>query len=558
MKVNLVNKQASKPKPAEKPNAYQQAVERTDTIEVRFGLPIFIPYNDKEVLLGYQKRWIADKSPLKIAEKSRRTGITWAEAADAVLEASKSKQAHGTNHFYVGSNKEMAREFIDAAAMWAKAFDKAAGEIQEEIFIDDGQDGKEILTFAIYFASGFKIQALSSNPSNLRGMQGNVTIDEAAFHDRLAEVLKAALALTMWGAKVRLISTHNGVDNLFNNLINDSRAGKKRYSVHRITIEDACNEGLYKRICQVKGRKWTQLDESQWIEDLLNDTASEDDAKEEYFCVPKQGSGVYLKRVLIQRAMRSDIPILRFEAPSEFLSWSARDKETQIQEWKDELTPHLNALNKALNHAFGEDFARKGDLSVFVPLQINKDLTKRVPFMLEMSNLTYDAQKALMIYICDNLPRLQGMAFDATGNGGYLAEAAAERYGTEMVEQVMLNDRWYIEWMPKLKAEFEDFTIEIPKHQDVQDDLGQIKVINGVPKIDKGKTKSEDGRQRHGDSAVAIAMAIRATYMEGGVIEFTALPTEQSQFDDRSHQTTNAMRPDHSDDFSYSYETGLY
>ncbi|MGR3972873.1 hypothetical protein FW758_24610, partial [Shewanella sp. 1180_01] len=132
-------------------------------------------FDPKEVLLGYQKRWIADESPLKIAEKSRRTGLTWAEAADASLTAGAARGQGGTNHFYVGSNKEMAREFIDAAAMWAKVFDKAAGEIQEEVFVDEGQDGKEILTFAIYFASGFKVQALSSNPSNLRGMQGNVT-----------------------------------------------------------------------------------------------------------------------------------------------------------------------------------------------------------------------------------------------------------------------------------------------------------------------------------------------------------------------------------------------
>ncbi len=168
-------------------------------------------FDPGEVLLAYQKRWIADTSQLKIAEKSRRTGLTWAEAADGVLTAAAARNAGGTNHFYVGSNKEMAREFIDAAAMWAKAFNKAAGEIQEEIFRDEDED-KDILTFAIYFDSGFKIQALSSNPSNLRGMQGNVTIDEAAFHDRLGEVLKAALALTMWGAKVRLISTHNGAD----------------------------------------------------------------------------------------------------------------------------------------------------------------------------------------------------------------------------------------------------------------------------------------------------------------------------------------------------------
>jgi phage FluMu gp28-like protein len=30
------------------------------------------------VLMGYQQRWVADKSPLKVIEKSRRTGLTWA------------------------------------------------------------------------------------------------------------------------------------------------------------------------------------------------------------------------------------------------------------------------------------------------------------------------------------------------------------------------------------------------------------------------------------------------------------------------------------------------
>ncbi|MBO0217648.1 hypothetical protein J0676_29685, partial [Vibrio sp. Vb2880] len=76
------------------------------------------------------------------------------------------------------------------------------------------------------------------------------------FHERLAEVLKAAPALTMWGAKVRLISTHNGVGNLFNQLILDSRAGRKRYSIHTITLDDACAEGLYKRICHIQKVEW--------------------------------------------------------------------------------------------------------------------------------------------------------------------------------------------------------------------------------------------------------------------------------------------------------------
>ncbi|HHF3237876.1 TPA: terminase family protein, partial [Vibrio alginolyticus] len=192
--------------------------ELSDANKVTEG--ILVEFDKDELLLGYQKRWIADDSVLKIAEKSRRTGLTFAEAADSSLTAGAAKGEGGSNVFYVGSNKEMAREFIDAVGLWAKIFDKAAGEVQEEVI---NNEDKDILTFVIYFESGFKVQALSSNPSNLRGMQGTVIIDEAAFHDRLAEVLKAALALTMWGAKVRLISTHNGVGNLFNQLILDSR-----------------------------------------------------------------------------------------------------------------------------------------------------------------------------------------------------------------------------------------------------------------------------------------------------------------------------------------------
>ncbi|MDO6497339.1 terminase large subunit domain-containing protein [Photobacterium sanguinicancri] len=481
-------------------------------------------FDPNELLLGYQKRWIEDDSVLKIAEKSRRTGLTFAEAADSALSAGSAKGEGGSNVFYVGSNKEMAREFIDAVALWAKAFNKAAGEVQEEVLTNEDKD---ILTFVVYFDSGFKVQALSSNPSNLRGMQGTVIIDEAAFHDRLAEVLKAALALTMWGAKVRLISTHNGVANLFNQLIQDSRAGKKRYSVHTITLDDACVEGLYKRICQVQKVKWNQEKEDEWKANLLKDTATEDDALEEYYCVPKASSGQYIPIVLIGSAMKKGSPQLSIEAPKGFMEWHEGARELFVSQWcKSVLQPHIDRLEPTHSHAFGEDFARKGDLSIFVPLAERRDLSKYVPFYIELRNMTYKAQEQVLFYLLDRLPRRRGMAFDATGNGGYLAEAAALRFGTEVVDQVQLNDPWYREWMPKLKDQFESQNIDIPRNEDVRGDLCHIQVINGVPKIDKGKTKGQDGKQRHGDFAVALAMAERASWMEGSAIEFTPLPSK--------------------------------
>lgn len=479
---------------------------------------------DEGVLIPYQKRWIADEAQVKIAEKSRRTGLTWAEAADAVLTAGANKASGGTNHFYVGSNKEMAREFIDAAAMWARAFNRVAGEVQEEIFLDDDGD-KEILTFVVYFPnSGFKIQALSSRPSNLRGMQGNVTIDEAAFHEHLAEVLKAALALTMWGAKVRLISTHNGADNLFNELIEDSRAGKKRYSVHRITLDDACHEGLYKRICLVTGQEWSQAKEEQWKANLLADTATQEDALEEYYCVPKQGGGAYLSRALIESRML-ELPVLRFEGTEDFNGWPEATRKAEIEDWCNaNLKPLLTQLNSNLTHAFGEDFGRSGDLTVIAPIEIQQNLTRHVPFLVELRNVPFKQQEQVLFFIGDRLPRLTGGKLDARGNGQYLAEQARYRYGAGRIEEVMLSQSWYLENMPKFKAAFEDATIELPRDQDVLTDLRAIQVIKGIPRLPDGKTNARGANQRHGDSAIALCLAHAASLTDFIEIDWTPAP----------------------------------
>lgn len=202
------------------------------------------------------------------------------------------------------------------------------------------------------------------------------------------------------------------------------------------------------------------------------------------------------------------IRIYRYEAPAGFEGWTTAHREAEMQAWCDEnLAPELARLSDRNRHTFGEDFARKGDLTVFTPLAIFPNLRKRVPFQVELRNLTYEQQRQVMLYICDRLPRLSGLAFDATGNGGYLAEQAALKYGAGMVDQVQLNLAWYALWMPKLKGEFEAFNLELPRHQSVLDDLLSIKVEKGIPVIDKGRQKdleSQSGKaKRHGDSAVS-------------------------------------------------------
>lgn len=482
---------------------------------------------DEPVLMPYQQRWFEDESQICIAEKSRRTGLTWAEAGRNVLTAAKPRRRGGRNVFYVGSKQEMALEYIAACALFARAFNQLAqADVYEQTFWDS-EKNEEILLYMIRFPnSSFKIQALSSRPSNLRGLQGDVVIDEAAFHESLDELLKAALALTMWGARVRIISTHNGVDNLFNQYIQDAREGRKDYSVHRITLDDAIAEGLYKRICYVTSQTWSAEAEKTWRDQLYKNAPNKESADEEYGCVPKKSGGAYLSRIQIEAAMtlERDIPIFRYEAADDFEAWTPEQREADVLAWCEEhLAPVLAALNPLHHHSFGEDFARRGDLTVFTPLAIDAELRKRECFRVELRNLTYDQQRQVMFFILERLPRFIGAAFDATGNGGYLAEAARLKYGPEMIDCVMLSAKWYAEWMPKLKGEFEAQNLTLARHQSTLDDLLHIKVVAGVPQIDKGRTKDEDsatsGAKRHGDFAVSLAMAVRASFMNGYVID---------------------------------------
>ena len=478
-------------------------------------------YDPDDILLPYQKRLVEDESQLIIVEKSRRTGVTWGQAAKATLKASTKKSAGGCNHFYVGSNKEMAVEFIEAVAMWAKAFDKACGEIEEEVFEDADKD---ILIYTVRFASGLKVQALSSNPSNMRGRQGDVTIDEAAHHDRLEEVLKAALALTMWGAQITLISTHNGFEHPFNEILQDSRAGKKDYSIHRITLDDACEQGLYKRISQIRAIEWTQQAEEDWKAALLKATATKEDALEEYYCVPKQGGGAYLSRALIESRM-IDTPVIRYDATDEFNTWPEHVREAEVKDWCEEhLLPILLELDPNLSHVIGEDFGRSGDLTVLAPMAITQQLHRNIPFMVELRNMPFKNQEQILFYICDRLPRFLAGAFDARGNGQYLAEQAKYRYGDGRIDEVMITQGWYLEIMPKVKAALEDDELHVSRDADVLNDMRALQVVKGIPKIPDTNTGNKTAK-RHGDSMIAIAMAYFASLMEVEIFAYESITT---------------------------------
>ena len=458
-----------------------------------------------DVFLPYQKAWLADKAPVKVVEKSRRVGLTWAQAHDDTLLAATSGR-YGMDILYISFNQDMTREYIEACAEWAKRLQVVAGKVNEDVFRDG--DEREIKAFRIDFASGHKILALSNRPSNLRGKQGRVIIDEAAFVEDLPELLKAALALLMWGGQVIIISTHNGADNPFNQLVQDVRAGVLPYSLHRITLDDALRDGLYRRICQVTEKTWTPEAEAAWRAALIKTYG--DGADEELFCIPRQSSGAYLTTAIIEACMQS-VPVLTRTPPAEnFVDWPLPVAETYIKGWIEEnLASRLEDLPEDRAHFCGVDFGRSGDLSVFWPATEEKDLRLVPPFVLELRNCPHRTQQQILFAILDRLPRFSGVSLDARGNGSALAEAARQEYGPAQVREVMISESWYRETMPILKAGIEDKTLILPKDAGILSDFRSLRVVKGVARVPEQRTKDKTGG-RHGDSAVACAMMLDA------------------------------------------------
>lgn len=471
------------------------------------------------VLMPYQQRWIADPAPVRVVEKSRRVGLSWAQAAESTLTAAR---ADGMDTWYIGYNKDMAQEFIRDCGDWAKAFNIAATSTEDGPLLDEDKD---IHAFRVTFASGYRVTALSSRPSNLRGKQGLVVIDEAAFHPDLEELLKAAMALTIWGGRVCIISTHNGVTNPFNELIGEIRAGKleaDKYSLHRITFDDALAEGLFKRIQLRLKKPWSPEAEAEWRASII--AIYRHAADEELNCVPSQSGGRYLARSLVESRMKAGLPILTLALPDSFAELGELIRAAQVAEWLElNVAPLLAALDPNARHYYGMDFGRSGDLSVIAPLAEGAGLERQVPFVVELRNVPFRQQEQILFYLADNLPRFMAGAHDARGNGQYLAEVAAQRYGTGRISQVMLSIEWYRDNMPKYKAALEDGKLTLPLHADLLADHGLIQVIDGVPRVPQSAhTKGADGGQRHGDAAIACVMAWHANGIAVAPIEFMA------------------------------------
>jgi len=490
------------------------------------------------VLMLHQRQWIKQihEFDLNIAEKGRRTGITYATALDDTITASSNRKAGGDNIYYVGDTKDKGLEFIGYCASMAKimACAMAPGWNGIEVFLfeDQMEDGnsRQITSYRIRFASGFQIVALSSNPANIRGLQGIVDIDEAAFHSNVQAVIDACLALLIWGGKVRIISTHNGFKNPFNQLIRDAWAGLNAFKVFHCTFDDAVNNGLYERVCMIRGWEPSEKGKKEWYDKIRKGYGSNLAAmKEELDAIPREGSGVAIPGVLIEMSMKEVRPILRLTLGKDFVPKGLAYRDSYIAEWiRIKLNPCIDLLMRGREYSFGSDYARFGDFAVTAPLFLEQDLTRNCPFMIEMKDVPTRHQRQILWHVIDHLPRFRNGAMDATGNGYGLAEATADKYGRPRILEVMLNDAWYRANMGAFQQSFEDNKWNLPRDADVLNDLRTFELIDGIIKLPGLRTQDTKDIEfkRHGDAGMALVLGDFAIRQQTVTIEHqTSGPT---------------------------------
>jgi phage FluMu gp28-like protein len=468
------------------------------------------------ILMAHQKAWLEDTSDLKLAVKGRRTGITYAEALDDTLIAASARSAGGDNIFYIGDTKDKGLEFIRYVAHFARIVAKEMTAYEEFLFEDQQESGesKHISAYRVRFASGYQVVALSSRPANIRGLQGIVVIDEAAFHKDVGLVLEAVNALLIWGGKIRVISTHNGEDNAFNQLITDTRAGLYAYKIHHIPFSAAVRNGLYERVCLLRGWEPSEAGKAEWLDKIIRSYGPRAEARdEELEAIPRKSSGAYLPRSLVQKAQGEAIPVLRW---SKGEAWYLDDNRlAEAKAWfADHVKPLLDRLDPRRRSALGQDFARDGDLSVILVAQEDAGDAWKSAFQLEMRRIPFDVQQYVLFQILERLPRLTAAALDARGNGQSHAEAAAQRFGVERVLCIKATVQWYAMAFPEYRAALEDRSFILPPGEDVIADHRLAVLVRGNPSVSDQHTKGADGEQRHGDGMIAALLCHHASQTE--------------------------------------------
>lgn len=427
-----------------------------------------------------------DRARLKIVEKSRRVGFTFVQAYEDVRDASRA--VGGFDVWFSSADESAAREYILYCQQWAKILRIAGADFGQAVVDDQG-----IKIFSIEFASGHRINALSSKAKGFRSKGGKVILDEFAFHEDQEALWKAALPVITWGYPMRILSTYNGKGNRYYRQVEETKRGNG-WSLHSVTILQAVEEGLADKIL---GKALTHQEREQWVEEMRVTVGDEETWRQEYLCEPVDSATAYLPWDLIA---------------------SVEDGEAGLP------TLYLPGPSRCF---LGMDIARRRDLSVlWVVEQVGDVLWTRE--VVALKGATFDEQESHLARLWARY-RIARAALDQTGMGEQFVERAQQKYGSR-IEGVLFTGPVKLDLAQTLKQHCEDRRVRIPGEPAIRESLHAVRrMTTAAGNIRFDADRNEVG---HGDYFWALALACHAAGIGYIPIEYrgTGRRTVTTQF----------------------------
>lgn len=434
--------------------------------------------------LPYQISWLHDRSPIKIWEKSRRIGATYVQSFEDVRDCIAGKIP---SVWFSSADESAAREYIGYAEMWVKVFDAAARYAGQQVLDSD----RNIKTFVIEYANGVKQHALSSNPKAFRSKGGKVILDEFAWHDYAHKLWQAARPVITWGYPLRILSTHNGANSLYNKFITSIRQGRLKWALHKTDVFQAVQEGLVDKIL---GRKASVEERAAWIQEQHDNCFDENTWLQEYCCTPVDEATAFLTYEMIMNVEREGL---------------IRDLS--------EITGDMYV---------GVDIGRRRDLTVIWILEgmgsVNHSRQVKV-----LEKAPFHAQREALFSVLSH-PRLRRCCIDATGLGMQLAEEAQNAVGKYRVETINFTARVKEELAYQLRTAVEDRSVLIPPEHEIREDLHSVRRITTAAGTVRFDVAASEGPHSHADRFWALALALHAGKTDGGPIYVTSRKRRES------------------------------
>ena len=428
------------------------------------------------LLLEYQRRWVEDRSRLKLAEKSRQIGWTWATAYRLVREKA---LVDARNDAWISSRDDLqARLFLEDCKAFAGVLQIGARDLGERVVDESGHSA-----YVLSFANGLRLHSMSSNPDAQAGKRGDRVLDEFALHPDPRKLYAIAYPGITWGGSLEIFSTHRGSHNFFNELVQEIRhkGNPKGFSLHRVTLQDALDQGfLYKLQSKLPAEDQRQeMDEAAYFDFVRAGCADEESFQQEFMCVPADDASAFLSYDLIATC------------------------EYTVPEWPLIEARPLESFEGELY--VGMDVGRKKDLSVIWVNEVLGDVayTRRV---IVLDRVPFWRQEEILYPILD-LPRLRRCCIDNTGLGMQMAENAKRRFGWK-VEEITFTNTVKEELAYPVRSAFEDRTVRVPNEAKVRSDFRAIKKeVTASGNVRFVADASENG---HSDRFWALALAVHA------------------------------------------------